>query len=380
LIHAGAPKTGSSSLQSFLFKNRPRLLHDGYLYPILEPGKKNHIRLRKSLKRGRLKKIEEWLTKQARYASEKGCHTVIISAETLFGITAIDETYSFSSRKHFIDTETALIKPLCSICEEVFDSVSFVFYLREQLSWAISYYATIAQVSTSYYGSLLDFIEDYPYVVDYDAIIKAWEQSLPEAKKIIRNYDACRGDVVSDFVRNVMDESNAELRDSANYQLNVKPSFEYVAMRRVLNARRQQKATKVVLADEITKTLDKNPALPRSLLVRDGNARKDLYTWRIQLQAGNEAIWERCRLDQEPLTVGSIETVEEWEDDAALLRGIGLGIELGKIESRWRTKPKICAKAVSLWLRSKSVWVSNLLDYGGALYRSWKRVGRCPRP
>lgn len=37
-LHIGMPKTGSTSLQKFLFTNREKLLRQGYLYPVTVAG------------------------------------------------------------------------------------------------------------------------------------------------------------------------------------------------------------------------------------------------------------------------------------------------------------------------------------------------------
>jgi hypothetical protein len=42
-LHIGMPKTGSTSLQKFLFANRIQLLEEGYLYPITDTKKIGQI-------------------------------------------------------------------------------------------------------------------------------------------------------------------------------------------------------------------------------------------------------------------------------------------------------------------------------------------------
>jgi hypothetical protein len=175
VIHIGAEKTGSTTIQNFLFLNR-YILKDAGIYFAQSPGKKNHSMIPKLLtsavnnvEQGKVndfreKKIIEIKTKILKeiYSEAVGCHTLIISSEHFH--SKIKTQQEISRLKEILPDS---------------DKVEILFYIRRQDRVCLSLYSTKVGA-----GSTKDFKfpsvnrNRLPYRYDYNAAYELWSNSF----------------------------------------------------------------------------------------------------------------------------------------------------------------------------------------------------------
>lgn len=190
IIHLGATKTGSTALQHLLEDNRPALLRDGIWYPEVglfwqsnRPHKQaGHSRFMAEAARNGEDLRQHLLQGLALMADQ--IHTIVLSSEAFFLSPQSDVLATYFSD---------------------FD-VKMVIYLRRQDEWANSQYAEFvaggAINSTS--QTLTEWLKkpSIQACLDYDQLIRNWEQHLPPQSIYVRRYLRQPGsdwDIVSDF-------------------------------------------------------------------------------------------------------------------------------------------------------------------------------------
>lgn len=190
IIHLGATKTGSTVLQHLLEDNRPTLLRKGIWYPEVglfwqadRPHKQaGHARfIGEAINEGR-DLHQHLLNGLAQMPGQ--VHTIILSSEAFFL-----NPQSAALATHFRD----------------FD-VEMVVYLRRQDEWANSQYAEFV-AGGAISSTSLSFAEwlKTPQVMDcldYDRLVRNWEQHLPKSSLHIRRYlrqPGAKWDIIADF-------------------------------------------------------------------------------------------------------------------------------------------------------------------------------------
>lgn len=190
IIHLGATKTGSTALQHLLEDNRPALLRDGIWYPEVglfwqaeRPHKQaGHSRFMAEAARNGQDLRQHLLQGLALMPGR--IHTIVLSSEAFFL-----NSHSAALATHFSD----------------FD-VRMVVYLRRQDEWANSQYAEFvaggAVNSTSLrLGRWLE-TPSAQACLDYDKLIRSWEQLLPQQSIYVRRYLRQPGsdwNIITDF-------------------------------------------------------------------------------------------------------------------------------------------------------------------------------------
>lgn len=210
ILHIGTEKTGSTSIQQFLFQNRTRLSKLGYLFPATA-GYLSNRKLVVYSKRAPeadlaeapldvndprelaqwkesfvLKHCEEVLHFHSRHKNQS---TVVYSSEHLQSrLTAVDE----------IKSVARLLRPL-------YDELRVVVYLRRQDRYAMSAHSTAIRGGNRNSFSFENVHGQGPYY-NYRELLQNWSEVFGEAAIDVRIFEKDRlqdGDVVSDF-RNAM--------------------------------------------------------------------------------------------------------------------------------------------------------------------------------
>lgn len=189
ILHIGAGKTGTSSIQQVLRHHRDTLAHRGFLYlgmmlefsPVQTYGWQRAQAMTARPQAEQLRQeLADVLGATVAAARRAGVHTLIWSNEQFF-------------------RRAGLIQPLVlEMARRGEIDLKVVAYVRRHDAWARSAYTQWGIKHKTYAGPLLGFdewIETYPPL--FMPSLRSWVKSAPEAL-VVRNFDAC-GDVVHDF-------------------------------------------------------------------------------------------------------------------------------------------------------------------------------------
>lgn len=238
VLHIGCEKTGTTSIQQFLRRNRAALARQGLLYP-RAPGKVRHIELGlyalpdASMPRSRFWRRGGYSTPEAfrsrlrgelaREVAEAGASTVVLSDEALCRIAP------------------PAIGRLRDLVAELAGPLRVIVYLRRQDDHLASRYQQAVKV-----GEVRTLDEwarqDFSHLYDYTALLAKWQQAYRPASITVRPFERSRfpdGSLTQDF----LDAVGAEVRTTDLRPVparNESLGVEAVEVLRVLNLHRSE--------------------------------------------------------------------------------------------------------------------------------------------
>jgi hypothetical protein len=210
VLHIGTAKTGTSSIQYFMHRNRDRLAELGYLYP-RSPGPTRHTRLglyirpdesldglitwhregsaspeafRDGFRRRLLREIEQ-----------SGLTRVVFSDEALYGAT------------------TRALRRLGGFVDRIAGTVRVVVYLRRQDDHLVSRYQQEVKIGET--KRLADRTRELIRAAgyDYDYRLRTWERLLEPDGLVVRRFERpslVDGSLVQDFFEAAGIDARAE--------------------------------------------------------------------------------------------------------------------------------------------------------------------------
>lgn len=204
VVHIGTEKTGTSSIQEFLYNNQERLSEKGYYFSQIA-GQRNNVKIPLACMRisrddpffrnNKVNTEEERKVFSKSVADEfseeirhlKGIHTVIISSEHFHSLLVCqDEVEKFKE----------------TFCSH-FDDVSIICYLREQVSVCVSHYSTVIKSGLS--PELNEFVSrctpENPYY-NYLELLNRWSFVFGKKNVVVGIFDKYilkNKDIIDDF-------------------------------------------------------------------------------------------------------------------------------------------------------------------------------------
>ena len=235
-LHIGTEKTGTTTIQNFLAKNRKYLLEDGYLYPS-SPGKINHIKLAIfAMKSSKIQDIHKFLglttpERVTKFQSQfKKNLTQELSLSNLQ--TVILSSEHCSSQLIFKED----IERLKIFLNNFFEEIKIIIYLRRQDKYLASLYSTGIRCGRSEPFNLPSSKETFERRYDYYHILKKWESVFGKDKIIVKVFERnqmLEGNLITDFT-NALDlklDNRYKLPPKLNQSLDIY-SLEYL---RIIN-------------------------------------------------------------------------------------------------------------------------------------------------
>lgn len=226
-LHIGTPKTGSSSLQTFLFNNRNKLLEKGVLYPKSgrARGKNSHHNLHWSLTKDADSKktykdynpmAGDWtdLHKEIDELNPKP-DKIIISAESFYDLLPTENIPLI--KKHLKGYKTKII-----VC------------LRNQYEYFRSYYCL--RVKVGYKNSFRQFILENQAQGDYFQMLSPWSEVFGKENIIVVPYN--KNGIINDFLQklNIDIEINSNTNaDDTNFRWGITPDYKVVKAMQIFN-------------------------------------------------------------------------------------------------------------------------------------------------
>ncbi|ASJ71624.1 hypothetical protein [Granulosicoccus antarcticus] len=189
ILHAGRHKTGTTTLQKFLYKNPEILEKYGYQYPRYAINGDAHHELGAALnKHG--KSVSDVQSKNCLVNHSRGLNQEIDKNPELTPVLSSESLQQ-------CDPETVK-KFFCNFDIEV------VLYIREETGYLLSAYAQRVQAS-NYTGSMSDFYKS-TFARDYRHFVISWSEVFGSSfslKRYVRK-DLINHDIVHDFVTGVL--------------------------------------------------------------------------------------------------------------------------------------------------------------------------------
>ena len=232
-LHIGTHKTGSSSLQKFLFENVEWLLTKGYYYPVegryFLPMERSQSLLAHSLRGER----PNYIRAEVEY-SKRQC-----VAELIADIESSSAPAVIISSEHFCPCDRVTLIELQQILEPLFDQIKIVVYLRRQDQRLESGYNQ--RVKT---GACVDSFnkiatrilhDNKPHMIDYYSMLESYADIFGKPNIIVRPFEKeqlAGGSVIDDFLAILDVQSDSSVVRST--ELNRSISTEMLVLIRTL--------------------------------------------------------------------------------------------------------------------------------------------------
>lgn len=193
IIHMGAAKTGSSTLQEFFHLNRQRLRDAGVFYP-RSPGAKQHGLLAESCIDPAREPQHEEVERRNREFRESFAREMAREAAGMDHLLVSSELFHARLwNAGEVERLKALLQPWCS-------SWRIVFYMRRQDRYATSLHSTYLRRGGES-DAILDVLN--PHHFDYGGILAMWSGVFGGQAMLPRVFERdalAGGDIVADFV------------------------------------------------------------------------------------------------------------------------------------------------------------------------------------
>ncbi|HEY9768111.1 MAG TPA: hypothetical protein V6C71_06320 [Coleofasciculaceae cyanobacterium] len=189
-IHIGTHKTGSTSIQFFLFKNRKKLIDRGFLYPLSRIPRKKLFG-QHHLAAAFLEKLK--LNTYNPHAG--GWEQVIIEANSFQERNLIISSENFCLPRFDLEQIYKLKEYLSQY------AVKIVIYLRKQDDYLIFPYCQFIR-SDKYFDSFKQFIIERKLLINYYQIFKPWQKVFAIKNIIVKVFEPeqFKSNLIDDFL------------------------------------------------------------------------------------------------------------------------------------------------------------------------------------
>lgn len=208
IIHIGAGKTGTTSIQSNLNLNKELLYKHKSIYcGMYFENVEGH-----DLKGGAFERFSNDFYKS--HADFK--NTVVSSIRKLKEICVRDGIENVVWVNESLYESPFLIKEALDSCSDVVDSVEIIFYMRRQDRWLKSAYQQWGIKHKVYGGVVRSFESWLPLMlskIDYKTLISNWNTFIDKQHITLVVYEKCKQGVVADFFKRIGIEIGVNVDD-----------------------------------------------------------------------------------------------------------------------------------------------------------------------
>jgi hypothetical protein len=293
LIHIGSHKTGSTSIQHFCTLNRELLKSHGYLYPKNPDSAYVPNYLAAQLAKGQGDRTAEYLSKVREQAKRRKCHTVIISAESFYGMTWFFlDTPGRTREGDYWQSEARLIEEMRKCCKG-FDEIKIACYLRPQDEYAVSLYNQFVKNNFGISDSFQEWAEKAKPIFDYERHIRLWENVFGLDAISLRNYSTSKHDLSRDFCEKFLIPDCFNKAEHKEFRSNLRLSRDVLEFKRIFNRTRPDRSLAYVSARCYREITPGFPDKPGYQVYAPYEFRKNMFGRFVE---GNRQLAERYEL------------------------------------------------------------------------------------
>jgi hypothetical protein len=303
ILHIGQSKTGTSSLQAFLARNRAALVRRGILYPdILKHGAPvgalNHNSIAEALI-GSIRypglSAEQYFDQFSKQCQRNRCETLLLSGESFFSVPQVWRLPVGADYLAHYRTKLNVLKELLGSA-----TCTAVVYLRPQDDWLESAIGQIIRyeglLGRRVYENDEQILALLSPHLDYATLLDLWDEVVRPEKLIAIPYERKRlydQDVVHDFVTRLSLPISGQIETGGEEHISLDRS--YLWLKNVLNRIDRSKDEERVIIDRLT-VLNKRQPVRRKW----GVAEALKAACRRQFAASNERLAQRLGIAPEP--------------------------------------------------------------------------------
>ena len=205
IVHIGAPKTGSSTIQEFLFNNTAPMAVQGFRFQRNVEGRGSQFEYPLAALAS-IDKLLPGAEEQTRYSStDLATHKATgaaIEAELAANRAKWSEPVALFSSEHIYPWLKSVksMKALDRIFTQHFDHVSYVLYIRNQEDLIVSEYSEILKRGSN--QRLQGLIDQRTISLDHEPRIRMWVEAVGRDRFDLRLLDPTflqEGDLLTDF-------------------------------------------------------------------------------------------------------------------------------------------------------------------------------------
>jgi hypothetical protein len=278
ILHIGTHKTASTSLQHFFTLNRALLRDAGFHYPsnLNSAYVTNFLAAELAFRRGNT--VLSFLNKALREATRLGCHTVLLSAESFYAMTAFFlDLYDRRPRElDYWANESRLVSELQRYCIP-FDDVQIVCYLRPQDEFASSIYNQLVKSTVGTALPYLDFLARVRPVFDYNQHLQLWAHSFGNKAVQAMRFDTVDGGILQHFCERVLTSACYQKAQQQNFFANTRLSRNVLEVKRIFNATQPDRALAFVAAAVFQELTELYPDLPGHQIFTEPDIHKAFF-------------------------------------------------------------------------------------------------------
>lgn len=244
IIHIGTHKTGTTSIQRWLWHTKSELIGQGVWYPsyseILGENFSDHYAhhdLAKGImgesKRFKPEDVEAFFRGLHQQAVDKpDCNTVLISAEPFLRGQLGNENTKWARIEKFQEYLSQIA---------VFKHVKIVVVFRNYCDYLESLYNEHVKV-TNYKKKIAHFYKDFEERFQYRSIVESWGNHFSEVTPLSFEVLSRSGDLSREFLRSVLGIESIPVngRPTGSRQLNASLPIQFVELKRLFNGHMQR--------------------------------------------------------------------------------------------------------------------------------------------
>lgn len=302
VLHIGTHKTATTSIQHFCALNHSALRKCGYHFP--RTGLSAYVAnsLAAGLVHGREAEVAATLRKARSDAKKADCHTIVLSAESFYAMTAFFIDFKGWPRDDYWISEQRLIKKMRDCCEGL--EVRILAYLRPQDEFAFSLYNQVVKNAVGVDYSYDEFISVARPAFDYEGHFALWEKVFGSDHVRLRNFVTCRDEVIQDFCETALKGNCLDKAAKSEIFSNRRLTRDVLEMKRIFNRTRPDRSLAFVAARAFDKISDDMPDRPGYQIFATTETRRRDFA---QFEEGNVALAERHELGHLPTVNSSAE-------------------------------------------------------------------------